>query len=101
MWAKAIYVGSRPYDRKEQVNSQTGEVIPALKGRQYLFYCADWYENGDISGLGRTRFETVAEKEVKNYEEQLPAVGGFCTVQIRESFGRDQNSVCKFEEAIE
>ena len=100
MWATAIYVGSRPYNKKEQVNSQTGEVIPGLKGRQYLFYCSDWDENNNISGLGRTRFETVTENEIENYQEKLPAIGGFCTVQIRESFGKD-NSICTLEEADE
>lgn len=99
MWAKAMYLGSRPYERQQKTNPDTGEVIPALKGRQFLFYCADWYENGDIAGMGRTRFETVAEKDVENYVAELPKVGGMCTVSVRESFRGDSNSLCKFEEA--
>lgn len=102
MWATAMYVGKRPYDRKQSTNQETGEVIPAKKGMQYLFYCADWTKDREeIGGLGRTRFETVDEKDVPDYEAGLPKVGGFCTVSVRESFGKDNNSLCTFEEADE
>lgn len=102
MWATAMYVGKRPYNRERKMDEQTGEVIPAKKGMQYLFYCGDWSKDKtEISGMGKTRFETVDENAVADYEEQLPPVGGFCTVGVRESFGKDNNSLCTFEEAEE
>lgn len=95
MWAQAIYVGKRPYNR-EQRTTEDGEVIPALKGRQYLFYSADWTAGENIDGMGKTRFETVEEEKVKEYETKLPKVGGFCTIAVRESFRNESNNLCKF-----
>lgn len=98
MKSQAIYVGKRDYNR-EQRTTEDGEIIPALKGRQYIFCCADWAEDKEhVESIGKTRYETIEEKEVEAYEAKLPTVGGFCTVSIREVFDRQRqpDNLCKF-----
>lgn len=93
MWSKALFVGCRPYKRKEYVN-ENGEVIPGFEGIQYLFYCADWPgENKLIEDMGRTRFDTRKNDDLIQEELQI---GDFCTVNVKEQFGNQQNSLCKF-----
>ena len=105
MKSQAMYVGHRPYERQERI-LEDGTVIKAAKGVQYLFYCSEWYDGGEIDDMGRTRFETVLDdSKDKTRDERLDKLadlelGMLCEVQIRENFGTRADNACKFLKII-
>lgn len=101
MKSMAMYVGHRPYERQERI-LEDGTVIKAAKGVQYLFYCSEWYDGGEIDDMGRTRFETVLEDSKDKNRDELEKlkIGTICEVQIRENFGTRADNACKFLKII-
>ena len=98
MKSMAMYVGFRPYERKERT-LEDGTVIKATKGTQYLFYCSEWYDGGEIDDMGRTRFETVLdENKGEDRAKELATMkpGTMCTVRIRENFGQRADNACTY-----
>ena len=100
MKSQAMYVGYRPYERKERI-LQDGTVIKAAKGVQYLFYCSEWYDGGEIEDMGRTRFMTETEDREPNDKLRDLKLGDLCEVRIRENFGSAADNSCTFIRKIE
>lgn len=79
MKGTAIYLGYRNVDLKERQDTN-GNILPALKGKNYTFFSNEWEPGGKMTENGGFFNQTVKTGE----EEPNLIVGEIYTIKIKD-----------------